>query len=93
MKKVDFVFVDKRTDPSPGIPMYCPVCSFALRTYEDRVYYESKKCCYKCGLAFADSREEEWNSGWRPGPKALSEEVQKRLAIPVSVDLSLLRDT
>ncbi len=93
MKNVDFVFVDKRTDPSSGIPMFCPVCDFAMRTYEDRTSYEAKKCCHKCGMAFADSRLEEWNAGWRPSPEVLQEEVKKRLSLPVSVDLSMLRDS
>lgn len=93
MKKIDFVFVDRRSDKNVRIPMFCPICAFALRTYEDRNYYESKKCCYKCGLTFADSREEEWKSGWRPSENDVKEEVTKRLSVPVSIDLSLVRDS
>ena len=93
MKKIDFVFIDKRTDAAPGIPMFCPICDFAMRTYDDRSSYESKQCCHKCGLVFADSRIDDWKAGWRPTAEALKEELDKRLSIPVSVDLSMLRDS
>ena len=93
MKDIDFVFVDKRTDPSPGIPLFCPICNFAVRTYEDRSCYESKQCCSKCAMVFADSRLDEWKDGWRPTTEQIQEEVNRRLSIPVSVDLSLLKDS
>lgn len=93
MKKIDFIFVDKRTDPAEGIPMFCSICNFALRTYEDRTSFEEKKCCYKCGITFADSRLDEWKSGWRPSNEDVKKEIEKRLEIPVSIDLSLVRDS
>jgi hypothetical protein len=93
MKEIDFVFVDKRTEQSPGIPLFCPLCKFCMRTYDDRTSYETKECCYKCALTFADSRLEQWKDGWRPTTEEIQEEVDKRLSIPVSVDLSMLRDS
>lgn len=93
MKKIDFVFVDKRTDQTDGIPMWCPVCTFAIRTQEDRISFGQKSCCYKCALAFADSRLPEWKTGWRPSHEEVQKEIEKRLMIPVSVDLSLLGDS
>lgn len=93
MKDVEFIFVDRRTDADTGRPMFCPVCKFALRTQDDRLTYDSKKCCYKCALVFADQRMEMWKDGWRPTAEEVATEVNKRLQIPVSVDLSLLRDS
>lgn len=93
MKKLGFVFVDRRTDPSVGIPLVCPVCDFALRTVEDRQDYESKKCCQKCAHAFADPNESRWKDGWRPSKEIIDIEVSRRLEIPVSVDLSWFEDS
>ena len=93
MKKVDYVFVDKRNEKTDRIPFFCPVCDFMIRTYDDKRSYEEKKCCYKCALVFADSRIEEWKNGWRPSEKELKEEIEKRLAVPVSIDLSSLGDS
>ena len=72
------------------IPLKCPVCLMLLSVSEDSEYFRALSCCYKCGLKWADSNKEKWETGWRPSLDEISEEVKFRQTIPVSVNLDAL---
>lgn len=72
------------------VPLSCPVCSMMLSTSEDSEYFREKKCCYKCGIKWADQNKELWNSGWRPSTESIEEEVKERQSFPVCLNLDTL---
>ena len=44
----------------------CPVCDEYSFSSKDDLYMNKFDCCFKCYIKFVESREERWNSGWRP---------------------------
>lgn len=71
------------------VPLWCPVCFMLMSTSEDSDYFRSRQCCYRCGLKWADSNREKWNSGWRPERDDVRKEVEFRQSIPVSLNLDV----
>ena len=45
---------------------YCKLCNFPLVTKQDFDANKGYDCCHECYLQFAQSRRNEWKSGWRP---------------------------
>ncbi len=44
----------------------CPVCGEYSFSDRDDLYMNKFDCCFNCYIKFVESREERWNSGWRP---------------------------
>ena len=44
----------------------CPVCLEYSFNSRDDVYMNKFDCCFHCYIEFVESREERWESGWRP---------------------------
>lgn len=44
----------------------CPVCNIYSFNIQDDVYMNKYECCYECYIQYVESREERWNTGWRP---------------------------
>jgi len=34
------------------IPVFCPICEFAMRTFDDILSYKESKCCFLCETTF-----------------------------------------
>ena len=44
----------------------CPVCETYSFDKKDDLYMNKYDCCFKCYVEWVESREERWESGWRP---------------------------
>lgn len=92
LKPIEFIVIPSKVERS-SVPLFCPVCDFVMRTREDRMAFESKGCCERCALRFADPRLDEWAGGWRPSQESIEEEKLRRRSTPMSTDLtSLIED-
>ena len=40
------------------VPLFCPLCSFPMRTLEDSISYRKSQCCEQCFLFCRGNREE-----------------------------------
>ena len=58
------VFIDKTKSAKCGL--FCPVCSFMLKTSEDNTTFKKWNSCHDCYLRFIEGRKDEWKKGWRP---------------------------
>jgi len=47
-----YVFKPENHEP---IPIFCPVCDFTMRTFEDILSYKESKCCFECEMVFIKS--------------------------------------
>ena len=56
--------------------LICPVCSYLMSSYEDQFSMKDYSCCHSCFLKWAESRKEDWKSGWRPSDKEVVEHVK-----------------
>lgn len=66
------------------IPLFCPICDFVMNSADDTDSYSRYTCCFDCEMKWAQSRNSEWTSGWRPSKKEIDDERAKRLKIPPS---------
>ena len=44
----------------------CSVCETYSFEQKDDLYMNKYDCCYDCYIQWVESREERWESGWRP---------------------------
>ena len=44
----------------------CQVCETYSFEQKDDLYMNKYDCCYDCYIQWVESREERWESGWRP---------------------------
>lgn len=56
----------RATDHQEVIPLFCPCCSYPMKTQEDFLCYRELKCCELCNITFAKTNMDNWNNGWRP---------------------------
>ena len=47
-----YVFAPKNHEV---IPIFCPICEFAMRTFDDVLSYKESKCCFLCETTFIKS--------------------------------------
>ena len=62
----DSIFI-LEDDDKLGLPFFCPVCEFVMKTQDDFSAYQRFNCCYECEMAFAQPMRNKWDEGWRPG--------------------------
>ena len=59
--------------------LFCTVCKFALKNFNDIESFESFDCCYECYLKWAESRKGAWkNKEWRPSKEEITKEREIR---------------
>lgn len=78
MRHPDDFYVIVPEDDSVFVPFECPVCFLPMRTADDSVTFREIGCCEECKLRWAESRLDEWKSGWRPTRDEVDESVQAR---------------
>tara|TARA_Y100000034_G_C6671235_1_gene294683 strand:- start:257 stop:565 length:309 start_codon:yes stop_codon:yes gene_type:complete len=66
----------------PTIPLSCSLCGFLFKGMEDIIMFKRYGVCSECGLRWAQCRELEWHSGWRPSPKEIENYIKDRLRMP-----------
>lgn len=47
-----YVFKPKNYE---AIPIFCPVCEFTMRSFEDVLSFKDSKCCFECETFFVKS--------------------------------------
>lgn len=40
------------------IPIFCPICDFAMRTFDDIISFKEDKCCLECSNFFIKGKNE-----------------------------------
>ena len=64
--------------PSPKKYLFCNICLFILKTFDDIECFENYGCCHECYLKWAEAKRDEWkNKKWRP----TKEEIQREREI------------
>jgi hypothetical protein len=79
--------VIKPTDASDPTPVFCQVCSFALRTQDDTHACETIGCCARCAVLWAYPNKQAWNDGWRPSADQIRDAEHDRLPLVISLDV------
>lgn len=69
------IFIDKTNEKDD---FFCKICSYPLITKDDFNLNKEFNCCHHCYLQFAESRKNEWLSGWRPSKEDLSAYLKER---------------
>jgi len=72
-----FVII-RPVDPSPVVPLACPVCDHVLRSRDDERSWEAYACCERCAMLWAHSRRDAWARGWRPTQEQVAEAEASR---------------
>jgi hypothetical protein len=72
------------SDKKETVPLFCPVCEFAMISSDDRNSYASYQCCYDCELRWAQSMRKSWLDGWRPELCEIEKERKRKRKIPPS---------
>jgi len=62
----DGFFIIKPDDEAQNTPLFCPHCSFAMRSFEDDCAFKDFQCCDFCSRNWAAPNKEQWILGWRP---------------------------
>jgi len=48
------------------IPLFCPLCSLAMKTFQDAHCCRKWGVCYDCSTVYAEPNRKKWQEGWRP---------------------------
>jgi hypothetical protein len=48
------------------VPLFCPTCTFPIRTLEDVLSFRVFSCCNHCELRWTTTKLGSWTDGWRP---------------------------
>jgi len=86
-----FVVIVPKDRPVP-VPICCPVCRLLMRSADDAGYFRSRGCCQRCGMKWADPDVARWETGWRPDPLEVANEVKARQSVPLSLNVTALGD-
>lgn len=60
------ILVISPSDPKAIVPVFCPLCSFPMRTLEDSIAYRTHQTCAHCEMRWSGSNLGKWAEGWRP---------------------------
>ncbi len=77
---------DKESDM---VPLSCPVCNYFIDTDQDAQYYNEYKCCFDCGVKWAEGmNKEKWLKGWRPSSDIIQEDknFRRKMISPLRFD-------
>lgn len=81
----NFYVIVPSIDYVPSLPLFCPLCSFPIRTAEDREAFDEGQCCETCYLRWVQSRRVEWKEGWRPNEDDFSHYLDEREKNPPKI--------
>jgi len=79
----DVLYVNKTKSEEDNF--FCKICNYPLASYEDFVSERKYNCCADCFLKFAEARKQEWNLGWRPSKKEISEYIKVKKQMHMSI--------
>lgn len=82
LKKTSQYSIIVPTDLPDVVPLDCPVCQQLMRDHDDVLSFRRNECCLDCELIWATPNKAKWNNGWRPGPKTITSEINKRNDTP-----------
>jgi len=75
------------TDRTPVVPLFCPVCDYALRSRDDEEAYLEFECCDRCSRLWASGRREAWKAGWRPSTVQVQAAEVDRPPLVISLEV------
>jgi len=82
LKKVKNYSVIVPSELPNVVPLDCPVCIQLMRDHDDVLSYGRNECCGDCEITWAIPRNKDWRCGWRPDPKTITSEINKRNNYP-----------
>tara|TARA_B100000700_G_scaffold210481_1_gene231380 strand:+ start:2926 stop:3246 length:321 start_codon:yes stop_codon:yes gene_type:complete len=85
--RLGFTIVKPLHDSGDVISLFCDICEFVLGSETDFIYYKKYKCCFSCGIKWADLNQDLWHEGWRPEKADIEKEIERRSHEPVSFSL------
>ena len=65
--------------------MWCKVCEHTPTTFKDSYCLNNYDCCEECWLVFGQSRQKDWEEGWRPDSETLNRYKQSRRIINIDI--------
>jgi hypothetical protein len=72
-----------------SVPLACPVCDYFIDTDQHAEYYAKYKCCFDCGVKWAEGmNKENWKNGWRPDKEVIEAEknFRRKMVSPLRFD-------
>ena len=72
------IVVTRPNEDKAYISLTCPVCEEVMIKKEDDIYFKKFKCCFLCGIEWADTNREKWNNGWRPSESKIKKSLKIR---------------
>lgn len=60
------ILIISSTETSKIVPLFCPVCSFPMKTIEDSLSFRKYECCNLCEIYWTRTKFGKWEDGWRP---------------------------
>ncbi len=64
------------------VPLDCPVCQQLMKDHDDVLSFRRNNCCVECEDIWAIPNNKKWAQGWRPEPKTIINEINKRNDYP-----------
>ena len=75
--KDKFIVIEPVTSKKKSL--FCNICTFVLKTFDDIESFENFGCCHACYLKWAESRRASWkNEKWRPQKEEVQQEIEIR---------------
>lgn len=68
-----------------AVPLFCSICSRAIRSHEDETACIEFDCCYLCALSWAHPRRDQWAAGWRPTSQDVESNVSQRPLMSITI--------
>jgi hypothetical protein len=53
-----------------SVPLFCPVCDYAMNPDTDLIHYATSGACFDCTISYFEKNRDKWKEGWRPDLKA-----------------------
>jgi len=72
------IIITRPKEDREYVSLTCPVCEESMIKFEDDVYFKKFRCCFLCGLEWADTNREKWESGWRPSKSKIKKSLKIR---------------
>lgn len=60
------ILIIRPSDKATLVPLFCPVCSFPMKTLDDSVAFRKHGTCDRCEMFWSGSKLGSWKEGWRP---------------------------
>ncbi len=70
-------------DEDSNTPLFCRVCEFPMKTFDDTFSFRKDKCCSKCSNRWGSQKQGKLIEGWTPDKDSLEwkEYISERILL------------